>query len=109
MQNPKIHSTIDQFIPKDHWLMQAWLDHPDPEDDRPGVIVCETCGRIIYTFTGGTELTWVETGRIVDRHGHEEPQTTCIVCFAGRSTVVPDMDPMYALTDDGLPQSFVAD
>ncbi len=109
MQNPKIHSTIDRFLPEDHWLMQDWLEHPDPGDERPGVVVCEMCGRTIYTFAGGTELTWVETGRITFHHGHEEPQTTCLPCFGTYTSVVPDMNPIYALTDEGLPQPFVAD
>lgn len=110
MQNPKIHSPeIDPFIPEGHWLMQHWLEHPDPTEDdsvEGGEIVCERCGRVIYTFSEGTQMYWVETGRISDRHGHPEPQTTCLPCFAARDFSDPDTNLRYALTDEGGPQPY---
>ncbi len=111
MQNPKIHSPeIDKFLPEDHWLMQHWLAHPDASEaaqgDPPGVIVCERCGRVIYTFDGGSQMHWVETGRISDRHGHPEPVTTCLPCFAARDFSDLETNMRYALTDEGGPQPY---
>ena len=112
MQEPKIHSAIDPILPDDHWILhQHMAEHPDvavdgEPDFPPGTITCETRGEVIYTKEQGTVRTWVETGRIVDRHGHEEPYTVCLKCFADRTSAYPVMDPMFAFNDDGTPQPY---
>lgn len=117
MQEPKIHSSLDPFLPDGHWLLE-FLE-PHGEDQQP-MILCRHCGFKVYTEAEGTVLTWVETGFMTRDHvtdtspeGEPEVGVWCLFCFAhkddkvGTSHKQPVMSPEFALNDDGTPQPLV--
>ncbi len=102
MKEPKIHSTLHPMLPAGHWLVDA------------GVLHCKDAEHeVVYDpDAGGTQRTWVETGRITlegwraeHMANRWEPGVYCIWHFAGRENdVTLQMAGKFLLEDDDGPQ-----
>lgn len=125
MQEPKFHSKIVPMLPEGHWLEEYFDALPD--GGEPRLLRCNECGFVVYDkllpedpdvgTKPGTQITWFETGWVFPDHPSEDhpdgdptPYTPCCWCFGhqdGQNGTTPtrgEINPAFALNDDGSPQ-----